>query len=58
MIVRFAQRAENDLAAILDYLIASSPEGRAESPQASKKQFALSGTTHSALERPHDQCCL
>jgi len=27
MIVRFTQRAENDLAAILDYLIALSPEG-------------------------------
>jgi toxin ParE1/3/4 len=27
MIVRFTQRAENDLAGILDYLIALSPEG-------------------------------
>jgi toxin ParE1/3/4 len=27
MIVRFTERAENDLAAILDYLMASSPEG-------------------------------
>ena len=40
MIVRYTQRVEDDLAAILNYLLLYRPKARAGLPQVSKKQFA------------------